>query len=210
MKALVPIDVRLAYKVLFPLIRQRLWTPDGLPPPAWDERREGSVIKRLLIHRSQSQIEVAILGLAQLRDEGSIDWLRPGQKCTMRALYHTRNGVGQMFELATAAYWRTAKHRPKRSNMSAIGDILMHSLRQSHEYRLYIRSPEWRARRDQVLARAAYRCERCGLYGRGLEVHHLRYDNLGHEPDEDLQVLCLDCHPTADAERVGQTFGSRT
>jgi 5-methylcytosine-specific restriction endonuclease McrA len=207
MNAPVLIDTRLAYKVLFPLIRQRLWAPDGLPPPAWDERREGSVIKRLLIHRSQSQIEVAVLGLAQLRDEGSIDWLRPGQKVTMRALYHTRSGVSQMFELATSAYWRAAKHRPKRSNMSAIGDILMHSLRQSADYKAYMRSPKWRARREQVLARAAYRCERCGLYGRGLEVHHLRYDNLGHESDSDLEVLCLDCHPMADAQRAAATFG---
>jgi len=204
----VPYDPREAYKVLFPLIRARLWTPDGKPPPAWDERREGSVIKQLLAHRSQSQLEVAILGLAQLRDEGSIEWLKPGQKVTLRALYHTRSGVAQVFELATRRYWETAKRRPKRQNASSIADILMHTLRQSSAYRVYMQSPAWRARRAQAIARAGMRCEECGLYGRGLEVHHLTYDNLGHEPDSDLQVLCLDCHPAADAARVGAQFGT--
>lgn len=194
-------DPRSPYAALFPLIRQHLWGPDGKPPAAWDERREGSVLKRLLMHRSVSQIEVAILGLARLRDTGMITWLRKGEKVTSRALYNTRSGVSQMFELATREYWQTAKRRPKRPSFSLLGDFLMHSLRQSATYKRYIRSPEWRARRQHILARAALRCERCNRFGVALEVHHLRYDNLGDEPETDLQVLCLNCHKTADRER---------
>ena len=59
-------DSQAAFRQLFPIIRDKLWAPDGKPPEAWDERREGSVLKRLLIHRSLSQLEVAILGLASL------------------------------------------------------------------------------------------------------------------------------------------------
>lgn len=29
------------------------------------------------------------------------------------------------------------------------------------------------------------------------EVHHLRYDHLGHEPDEDLELVCAPCHNLA-------------
>src|SRR3990167_495604 len=195
-------SLRAAFRGLFPLIRAHLWVPDGKPPEGWDERREGSVLKRLLIHCSASQLEVAILGLAQLRNTGQIDWLKPGQKVTCRALYHTRSGVSDMFALATSAYWATAKKRVMRPSFSTIGELLLHSLRQSETYKTYLQSPEWRARRQQMLARTDLRCDRCAAIGIGLEVHHLRYEHLGHEPDADLEVLCPPCHKMADAERA--------
>ena len=196
-------DSQAAFRQLFPIIRDKLWAPDGKPPEAWDERREGSVLKRLLIHRSLSQLEVAILGLASLRDTGQINWLKPGQKVTCRALYHTRSGVSDMFALATSAYWATAKKRVPRPSFSTVGELLLHSLRQSETYKTYLQSPEWRARRQQMLARTDLRCDRCAAIGIGLEVHHLRYEHLGHEPDADLEVLCPPCHKMADAERAG-------
>lgn len=194
------------YRVLLPLIREHLYPPDGKPPATWDERREGSVIKQMLRFWNVSQIEVAILGLARLRDTGQIDWLKPGAKVTLRALYHTRSGVCQMFELATAEYWRVAKHRPKKRPDRSVGEILESAIRQgefSERYKRYLQSPEWRAKRAQVLARAAERCERCDDFGVMLEVHHLRYNSLGFEPLEDLEALCERCHNRADAERRG-------
>ena len=190
-----------AYDVLIPLVRQHLWPPDGRPPEGWNDLREGSVLKRLLTHRTVSQLEAAIIGLAGLRDSGRIDWLKPGSKVTCRALYNTRSGVTQMFELATEHYWRSTKSRPKKP-IETVGNILFHVLAQSVEYREYIRSPAWRERRAAVLAKAGHRCERCPAVT-GIEVHHLRYTNLGHEPDEDLEVLCWRCHRTADRERAG-------
>jgi hypothetical protein len=192
---------RTPYQVLLPLVRMHFWAPDGKPPAAWDDRREGSVLKRLLAHRTVSQIEVAILGLAELRASGRIAWLKPGQKVTSRALYNTRSGVSQMFELATNCYWQTAKARAKKP-MQSIGDILYHVLAQSDGYRQYIKSDAWRARRERALLKVGRRCERCPEIT-GLEVHHLNYENLGHEPDEDLEVLCWRCHKTADRERAG-------
>lgn len=181
------------YALLFPVIRAKLRPPDGKPPEAWDERREGSVLKRLLIHRSSSQLEVAIHGLAALRDSGQINWLQPGAKVTSRALYNTRSGVSQMFELATREYWRTAK-RPARKSMSSVGDILFGLIRHSVKYREYLRSPEWKARRQRALAAASHRCSRCHQIGGALDVHHLNYERFGAEHDGDLQVLCRVCH----------------
>lgn len=117
------------YRMLFPLIRAHLWHPDGKPPSGWDERREGSVLKRLLAHRTVSQLEVAILGLAALRDAGLVDWLRPGDKVTCRALYNTRSGVSQMFEMATTHYWATQR-RPK-NGMQSLGDVLLAAMRKA-------------------------------------------------------------------------------
>jgi hypothetical protein len=204
----MPPKGRAPYAVLLPLVRDCLWPPDGKPPTAWDERREGSVLKRLLAYRSVSQVEVAILGLARLRDTGQIDWLAPGAKVTSRALYNTRSGYSQMFELATREYWRTVKRTPKRTSaFSGVGEILFGMMRQSETYRTYIQSPEWAERRQRALSRAGARCERCKAFGVRLEVHHLTYTNLGHEPDEDLQVLCLPCHKIGDQERAAQAFG---
>jgi hypothetical protein len=85
--------------------------------------------------------------------------------------------------------------------------------RSSHsvEYRRHLASPEWRAIRNQALARAGERCAFCGLHknklrmlGRHLEVHHNSYANLGHEQPQDLTVLCAGrggCHTAADRQR---------
>jgi hypothetical protein len=32
------------------------------------------------------------------------------------------------------------------------------------------------------------------LFGRDLQVHHLHYDSLWFEHEDDLQVLCFQCH----------------
>lgn len=60
-------------------------------------------------------------------------------------------------------------------------------------YRQYLNSPAWEAKRRQALERAGQRCQTCGRR-RDLEVHHNTYSNLGDEKPEDLVVLCLYCH----------------
>lgn len=60
-------------------------------------------------------------------------------------------------------------------------------------YRAYLLSPEWRTRRNRALKLAGFRCTKCGSK-RGLEVHHNTYERLGREWDQDLDVLCVECH----------------
>lgn len=64
------------------------------------------------------------------------------------------------------------------------------------EYHEYLRSLEWKDRRDDKLWEAGYRCSMCGAdgYDVRLEVHHLTYERVGHERSEDLMVLCRACH----------------
>lgn len=188
------------YATLLPLIREKLWQPDGKPPAAWTERREGSILKQLLVHRSVSQLEVAIIGLAMLRDSKQVNWLHPGAKVTTRALYNSRSGVSQMFELATGAYWRTAKQR-KKPWVSSLGDVLFSVLHHSGKYREYLRSPEWKAKRERALVLGAHRCCRCLQVGGELDVHHVSYERLFDEIDEDLEVLCRTCHEAEHAAR---------
>jgi 5-methylcytosine-specific restriction endonuclease McrA len=61
------------------------------------------------------------------------------------------------------------------------------------EYSRYLRSDEWKVRRDAAVARAGGRCQDCGAR-RDLDVHHLPYKRKGAELPEDLRAVCRQCH----------------
>lgn len=60
-------------------------------------------------------------------------------------------------------------------------------------YQAYLNSPGWRTRRNRALRDVSYQCKRCPSK-RNLQVHHLSYERLGAEWDQDLEVLCENCH----------------
>lgn len=63
------------------------------------------------------------------------------------------------------------------------------------KYRKYLKSPEWRAKREQAFAAYGRRCNRCGATDIELHVHHKRYaEDLDSIPVSWLEVLCKTCH----------------
>lgn len=68
-------------------------------------------------------------------------------------------------------------------------------------YREYLRSPAWRAKKRQKLEEVNYTCERCGVKGRKLDIHHLHYDTLGFEKMSDLLAVCRKCHLELELEK---------
>lgn len=60
-------------------------------------------------------------------------------------------------------------------------------------YQVYLGTTEWRLTRNRALKRAGRQCSKCPSK-RDLEVHHKTYERLGHEWDQDLEVLCVMCH----------------
>ena len=64
----------------------------------------------------------------------------------------------------------------------------------------YLKSVWWDERRHRALELATYQCECCHSGG-ALHVHHLSYHNLFGEEDEDLMVVCHDCHSKAHEEK---------
>lgn len=64
-----------------------------------------------------------------------------------------------------------------------------------------MQSDKWRKRKHRLFEKRGYACEMCGARG-PVDVHHKNYDRLGAELDDDLLIVCKDCHPKADAERV--------
>ena len=71
------------------------------------------------------------------------------------------------------------------------------------DYDEYMASDDWKRKRRQVIERAQYRCERCGVSRRitPLDVHHKTYERFGCEFISDLEALCRNCHNAADAKR---------
>jgi 5-methylcytosine-specific restriction endonuclease McrA len=60
-------------------------------------------------------------------------------------------------------------------------------------YREYLISREWALKRLSIFKKRGRRCESCGVT-QHLTLHHLRYERLGAERDDDLVVLCWPCH----------------
>jgi hypothetical protein len=60
-------------------------------------------------------------------------------------------------------------------------------------YEDYLHSEEWEERRKAVFKRDCGVCQSC-LTVKATQVHHIRYDNLGHEPLFDLISICTKCH----------------
>ena len=70
------------------------------------------------------------------------------------------------------------------------------------EYRQYINSREWAAKRKEAFQYHGRKCSTCGSE-HNLEVHHLTYQRLGREKMEDLQILCGDCHRIRHEDKPG-------
>lgn len=61
------------------------------------------------------------------------------------------------------------------------------------QYRQYLQSDVWKAKRLQLYKLRGYKCERCDSIQQ-IDVHHKTYDNIFHEPMTDLELLCRVCH----------------
>lgn len=60
-------------------------------------------------------------------------------------------------------------------------------------YKLYLKSDEWKRTRRWALDRAGNKCQLCKS-GDKLNVHHNDYSRLGKEEPADIIVLCERCH----------------
>jgi hypothetical protein len=92
---------------------------------------------------------------------------------------------------------------------------------EDQSYDAYLRSPEWSAIRDRILALDNHRCRVCG--GTATAVHHRTYEDYRTPRDEDLVSLCRGCHEAVHClnpyergqkgiypEWPGHTYRSRT
>lgn len=60
-------------------------------------------------------------------------------------------------------------------------------------YNGYLKSPQWAAKRADVLSRDNYMCHGCG-HREATQVHHLTYEHAGNEFLFELVSVCRTCH----------------
>lgn len=61
------------------------------------------------------------------------------------------------------------------------------------KYNLYLRSDEWKEKREERLKLCNGMCEFCHV-APAAHVHHVTYARVFKERIEDLRGICLDCH----------------
>lgn len=61
-------------------------------------------------------------------------------------------------------------------------------------YKKYMRSKKWKARRKLKGESVNWTCEKCGDNTPPMFIHHKHYDTLGNESNSDLEALCKNCH----------------
>lgn len=74
------------------------------------------------------------------------------------------------------------------------------------DYDMYILSPLWKIQREKFLAKANYRCEKCGATS-SLVGHHRDYSRLGWERETDVLILCEACHAKLHLREEGSVKG---
>ena len=62
------------------------------------------------------------------------------------------------------------------------------------EYEDYIRSPEWRMFRHNIIMARGKQCQSCLETKGRIDLHHKHYKNFKCERPEDVILLCEDCH----------------
>lgn len=67
------------------------------------------------------------------------------------------------------------------------------TLSKEERYKQYINSEAWITRKDSFFATRERVCVGCDSR-QNIHVHHMTYERLGAEKDEDLVVLCKECH----------------
>ncbi len=65
------------------------------------------------------------------------------------------------------------------------------------KYSEKLKDKRWQERRYEIIKRDRATCKICGYIGPKLNVHHLKYTGDPWDaPDEDLILLCKECHRT--------------
>lgn len=65
------------------------------------------------------------------------------------------------------------------------------------DYKEQMTDPRWAARSREIMKRDNFTCQLCGRSDRGLNVHHIKYQNdldYWDYPDELLMTVCRVCH----------------
>jgi len=92
-------------------------------------------------------------------------------------------------------YIRDKKYKCEKQPVHSSGSIsnTKNKYKDFGSYNRYIKSDEWKQKRDQRIKLDKNKCKNCGSNIR-LQVHHKDYCSFGIEDISDLVTLCDECH----------------
>lgn len=122
---------------------------------------------------------------------GDVEWLAIVGVCAAGTRRLGRRRRARLFHPHRRR--RARRVRKVRSPRDYEGLVARWRRRHPSDYGAYIHSAGWETLRARCIELAGGRCVGCGS-GFDLQAHHLTYDRLGHERDEDLMCLCRSCH----------------
>ncbi len=94
---------------LMSLLRHYGYAEDGKPPPGYDDRRDFTIITKILNSGSSPEsIAHGIFGAHLIRESGECRFLMPGEKFTMRIFWDVGYGSRSFFAQAIEASMRFA------------------------------------------------------------------------------------------------------
>ena len=70
----------------------------------------------------------------------------------------------------------------------------------NYKYLSYLRSKDWKEKREVFLNFANHECQECGS-NKNLQVYHISYNNIYDETEDDVEVLCKECHEDKELEK---------
>lgn len=70
----------------------------------------------------------------------------------------------------------------------------------AYNYKQYLNTQHWKDFREK--AKAHYKCCQACKTTHYLQVHHVKYDRLGHEKFSDVTLLCMYCHDELHFKRM--------
>jgi hypothetical protein len=188
-------DLRLtaAVPVQNRLIRQIYWHAQDVPTE-WIADAFGRNVYEVVHIAGKSESELSCIGCGKPLVVASRDELKRLQR-EQRNRDRGRE-QGPPGTLLCWSCWKTrcdeldAAREQNRRTHSAHLDRL-----RSLPYAEYLKTPEWRDRRNTHLEEVDNRCQVCGLAGngQGLSVRHRSRKNLGDEVWDDLIALCDKC-----------------
>ncbi|HSQ51975.1 MAG TPA: hypothetical protein VLL94_11995 [Nitrospiraceae bacterium] len=117
-------------------------------------------------------------------------------------------------EISTTLPYDPIIHREYWKRRNARYDELSQSIKakQNDEwwawYSDYLKTPQWREKRQLVMKRAGGLCEGCA-HAPATQVHHLTYERAGREMLFDLVAICDACHEAVHGERQARKGGVR-
>lgn len=75
-------------------------------------------------------------------------------------------------------------------------------------YGAYLKTEHWKITRAYMSKKYDGKCEVCGSDNK-INIHHLTYERMGAETEDDLMCLCESCHKAVHSKMIFERMGTR-